>query len=35
MKKGHTTTHTENITRLSRIKGQINGVKHMIDDGDS
>lgn len=32
--KGHTTTHTENITRLSRIEGQIKGVKRMIDDGE-
>ena len=32
--KGHTTTHTENTTRLSRIEGQIKGVKRMIDDGE-
>ena len=32
--KGHTTTHTENIARLSRIEGQIKGVKRMIEDGE-
>lgn len=32
--KGHTTTHTENIARLSRVEGQIKGVKRMIDDGE-
>lgn len=32
--KGHTTTHSENIARLSRIEGQIKGVKRMIDDGE-
>ncbi len=32
--KGHTTTHSENITRLSRIEGQIRAVKRMIDDGE-
>jgi len=32
--KGHTTTHLENTARLSRIEGQIKGVKRMIDDGE-
>ena len=32
--KGHTTTHSENIARLSRIEGQIKGVKRMIDEGE-
>jgi len=32
--KEHTTTHTENIPRLSRIEGQIKGVKRMIADGE-
>ena len=32
--KGHTTTHTENTVRLSRVVGQIKGVKRMIDDGE-
>ncbi|MEE9369217.1 MAG: metal-sensitive transcriptional regulator [Pontiella sp.] len=32
--KGHTTTHPENIARLSRIEGQVKGVKRMIDDGE-
>ena len=32
--KGHTTTHSEKIARLSRIEGQIKGVKRMIDDGE-
>ncbi|VGO15570.1 Copper-sensing transcriptional repressor RicR [Pontiella desulfatans] len=32
--KGHTTTHSENMARLSRIEGQIKGVKRMIDDGE-
>lgn len=32
--KGHATTHSENTARLSRIEGQIKGVKRMIDDGE-
>ncbi|MBT8042567.1 MAG: metal-sensitive transcriptional regulator [Pontiella sp.] len=32
--KGHTTTHTENTARLSRIEGQVKGVKRMIDEGE-
>ena len=32
--KGHRTTHSENTARLSRIEGQIKGVKRMIDDGE-
>ena len=32
--KGHTTTHSENTARLSRVEGQIKGVKRMIDDGE-
>lgn len=32
--KGHTTSHTENIARLSRIEGQIRAVKRMISDGE-
>ncbi|MCF7850013.1 MAG: metal-sensitive transcriptional regulator [Kiritimatiellales bacterium] len=32
--KGHTTTHLEHINRLSRIEGQIKGVKRMIDKGE-
>jgi DNA-binding FrmR family transcriptional regulator len=32
--KRHTTTHTENIARLSRIEGQIKGVKRMIEEGE-
>ncbi len=32
--KNHTTTHTENQARLSRIEGQIKGVKRMIGDGE-
>jgi DNA-binding FrmR family transcriptional regulator len=32
--KGHTTTHSENTARLSRIEGQIKGVKRMIGDGE-
>ncbi len=32
--KGHTTTHSENIARLSRIEGQIKGVKRMIEEGE-
>lgn len=31
---GHTTKHSENLTRLSRIEGQIKGVKRMIGDGE-
>ena len=32
--KGNATIHTENLTRLSRIEGQVKGVKRMIDDGE-
>lgn len=32
--KKHTTTHTGNLARLSRIEGQIKGVKRMIEDGE-
>jgi len=32
--KGHTTTHRENIARLSRIEGQVKGVKRMIEEGE-
>lgn len=32
--KGHTTTHSENLARLSRIEGQIKGVKRMIEEGE-
>ena len=32
--KGHTTTHSENTTRLARIEGQIKGVKRMINEGE-
>ncbi len=32
--KGHTTTHSENMARLSRIEGQIKGVKRMIEEGE-
>ncbi|VGO21445.1 metal-sensitive transcriptional regulator [Pontiella sulfatireligans] len=32
--KGHTATHSENTARLSRIEGQIKGVKRMIGDGE-
>lgn len=32
--KGHTTTHSENKKRLARIKGQVNAVDRMIDDGE-
>jgi DNA-binding FrmR family transcriptional regulator len=32
--KGHSITHSENIARLSRIEGQIKGVKRMINEGE-
>jgi len=32
--KGHTTTHTENRTRLARIEGQVRAVGRMIDEGE-
>lgn len=32
--KGHTTMHSENLARLSRIEGQIKGVKRMIGEGE-
>ena len=31
---GHPTTHAGNTARLSRIEGQIKGVKRMIDDDE-
>jgi len=31
---GHSTTHTETLSRLSRIEGQIKGVKRMIEEGE-
>lgn len=31
--KGHPATHHENSARLSRIEGQVRGVKRMIDEG--
>ena len=32
--KGHTTTHSENKTRLARIEGQVRAVGRMIDEGE-
>jgi len=32
--KNHGTTHTENLARLSRIEGQVKGVKRMIGEGE-
>lgn len=32
--KTQTTTHTENLVHLSRIEGQVKGVKRMIGDGE-
>lgn len=32
--KNHSTTHTENKTRLARIEGQVRAVARMIDDGE-
>ena len=32
--KGHTTTHSENLARLSRIEGQVRGVQRMISAGE-
>jgi DNA-binding FrmR family transcriptional regulator len=34
MTTGHTTTHTEHLTRLSRIEGQVRGLKRMISEGE-
>lgn len=31
---GHTTTHSENKTRLARVEGQVRAVGRMIDDGE-
>ena len=30
----HSTRHVENVTRLSRIEGQVRGVKRMVEDGE-
>ena len=32
--KVHTTTHSENRTRLERIEGQVRAVGRMIDEGE-
>ena len=32
--QGHKTTHTENITRLSRVEGQVRAIKRMIHEGE-
>ncbi|MFC1467142.1 metal-sensitive transcriptional regulator [Verrucomicrobiota bacterium] len=32
--KAHTTAHTENLARLSRIEGQVRAVKRMVDEGE-
>ena len=32
--KESTSTHLENLARLSRIEGQIKGVKRMIEEGE-
>lgn len=31
--EGHTTTHRSQLARLSRIEGQVRGIKKMIGDG--
>ncbi len=30
----HTTRHDENLNRLSRIEGQIRGIKRMVESGE-
>ena len=35
MKKQEKTNHKEEITRLNKITGQVNGVKKMIEEGRS
>jgi len=32
-KKRHKTTHEENLDRLSRLEGQIRGVRRMVEEG--
>ena len=32
-KEAHSTTHTETLNRLSRISGQVQGVKRMVEEG--
>ena len=32
--KGHTTRHDENLNRLSRVEGQVRGIKRMVEGGD-
>lgn len=32
-KKPHKTTHGENLNRLSRIEGQVRGVRRMVEEG--
>jgi CsoR family transcriptional regulator, copper-sensing transcriptional repressor len=34
MKTQHTTTHEEHLPRLSRIEGQVRGIKRMISEGE-
>jgi len=32
--KDHTTRHDENMSRLSRIEGQVRGIKRMVEEGE-
>jgi DNA-binding FrmR family transcriptional regulator len=32
--KGHKTTHEENLDRLSRVEGQVRGIKRMVEEGE-
>ena len=34
MSRQHKTTHEENLARLSRIEGQVRGVRRMIEEGE-
>lgn len=32
--KGHKTRHDENLRRISRVEGQVRGIKRMIEEGE-
>ena len=32
--KGHGTRHDENLNRLSRIDGQVRGIRRMVEEGE-
>ena len=33
VRKGHRTRHNENLSRLSRVEGQVKGIRRMVEEG--